>query len=220
MQRAEKQADGCLTAILKIFSPSAGRKDLASLLYPYETKNVLTPAERDFYQVLKSVVGEEATIFIKVGLQDIFKITDQSIYTTARNRISTRHLDFLLCDPETFMPIAGIELDDSSHNREDRVRYDEFKDRVFAAAVLPLIRFPVRAKFEAAEIRAVLQSYFGKPETEEPKKIEQEQQPILCPKCGVPMVLKTAGKGAYKGQVFYACPNFPKCREKKPVPVS
>lgn len=34
-----------------------------------------------------------------------------------------------------------------------------------------------------------------------------------CPKRGVPMVLRTAQCGDRFGQVFYGCPNYPKCRQ-------
>jgi len=33
-----------------------------------------------------------------------------------------------------------------------------------------------------------------------------------CPKCGKPLVLKTAHKGANAGGKFWACPGFPGCR--------
>ena len=35
----------------------------------------------------------------------------------------------------------------------------------------------------------------------------------LCPKCHVPMVRRTAKKGANQGNAFFGCPNFPKCRQ-------
>ena len=35
----------------------------------------------------------------------------------------------------------------------------------------------------------------------------------LCPKCNVPMVRRTAKKGANQGNEFFGCPNFPKCRQ-------
>ncbi len=35
---------------------------------------------------------------------------------------------------------------------------------------------------------------------------------ILCPKCGAPMVKRTARKGARAGKPFYGCSNYPKCR--------
>ena len=38
-----------------------------------------------------------------------------------------------------------------------------------------------------------------------------EEVPV-CPKCGAPMVLRTATKGDNKGGQFYGCSQFPKCR--------
>lgn len=35
---------------------------------------------------------------------------------------------------------------------------------------------------------------------------------ILCPKCGAPMVKRTARKGARAGKPFYGCSNYPTCR--------
>jgi len=39
----------------------------------------------------------------------------------------------------------------------------------------------------------------------------------LCPKCGIPMVLRTARQGDHKGQQFFGCRNYPRCREMLPV---
>ena len=39
----------------------------------------------------------------------------------------------------------------------------------------------------------------------------------LCPKCGIPMVLRTASQGNHIGQQFYGCRNYPRCREILPV---
>ena len=35
---------------------------------------------------------------------------------------------------------------------------------------------------------------------------------MLCPKCGKPMVIRTAKKGADAGKQFYGCSGFPNCR--------
>lgn len=39
-----------------------------------------------------------------------------------------------------------------------------------------------------------------------------EEATILCPKCGAPMVKRTARKGARAGKSFYGCSNYPKCK--------
>ncbi|MGA2656677.1 MAG: four helix bundle suffix domain-containing protein [Verrucomicrobiota bacterium] len=33
-----------------------------------------------------------------------------------------------------------------------------------------------------------------------------------CPRCGKPMALRTARKGAYAGSQFWGCSNYPECR--------
>ncbi|GHD30042.1 nuclease-related domain-containing protein [Parahalioglobus pacificus] len=38
-----------------------------------------------------------------------------------------------------------------------------------------------------------------------------------CPKCDIPMTLRTAKKGAKAGNQFWGCSNFPKCRYTRPV---
>lgn len=46
------------------------------------------------------------------------------------------------------------------------------------------------------------------------KKIVNEKQGVkTCPKCGSPMVLRRAKKGANAGSRFWGCSNFPGCRE-------
>lgn len=41
--------------------------------------------------------------------------------------------------------------------------------------------------------------------------------PPTCPKCGAPMILRTASKGENKGNKFYGCSKFPQCRGIRPV---
>lgn len=45
---------------------------------------------------------------------------------------------------------------------------------------------------------------------EEAIKVENNDQ-VLCPKCGAAMIKRTATKGANAGKEFYGCSNFPKC---------
>jgi hypothetical protein len=48
-------------------------------------------------------------------------------------------------------PILGIELDDSSYERPDRVRRDDFVRSVFRAARLPLLPIVARRSYDAWE---------------------------------------------------------------------
>ena len=55
-------------------------------------------------------------------------------------------------------------------------------------------------------------------EKQEEPDLHEEQQDvtaekvILCPKCGAPMVKRTATKGQNAGKEFWGCPMFPGCR--------
>ncbi len=46
-------------------------------------------------------------------------------------------------------------------------------------------------------------------------EVKEETAQPTCPKCGAPMVLRTAKKGNNSGNQFYGCTNFPKCRGVK-----
>ena len=45
-----------------------------------------------------------------------------------------------------------------------------------------------------------------------PETIPQTNEPLICPRCGSKLVLRTAKKGANIGNQFYGCSSFPKCR--------
>lgn len=67
---------------------------------------------------------------------------------------------------------------------------------------------------EYKESKQKLSSTPSQPEPEpEAEKLQEKPSSILCPKCGAPMILRTASKGANQGKQFYGCSNFPKCRE-------
>ncbi|SEP68573.1 Topoisomerase DNA binding C4 zinc finger [Lachnospiraceae bacterium RM5] len=44
------------------------------------------------------------------------------------------------------------------------------------------------------------------------KELSEKSREKLCPKCGKPLKIRTATKGAYVGKQFYGCSSFPKCR--------
>ena len=72
------------------------------------------------------------------------------------------------------------------------------------------------------ELAQVLNRYFDLPVEKEPAEIQSNHptgdqgDPPICPKCGIPMLLRKVGQGEHKGKQFYGCQNFPRCREMKP----
>lgn len=196
-------------------------------MYPYRVRDdFLSNAEKTFYRVLKQVVGDRALIFTKVGLWDIFFVARPRQNFKAKARIDRKHVDFLLCHPETIQPLVALELDDSSHQRADRIERDEFVDAVFETAQLPLIHIPVQYGYNTGELAAKLTPYLDneqqladrKERNAPPATVQVNAKGIpLCPKCGAPMVIRVASRGQHQGERFYACPNYPKCKSVIPI---
>ncbi|HLO04464.1 MAG TPA: DUF2726 domain-containing protein [Symbiobacteriaceae bacterium] len=148
---------GCLGFLFNLFG-IAGPAAPNSL--PYRTReSLLTPGEQPFYPVLRLAVGSSYQICPKVRLADLFAVKP---YNQAyQNKLLPMHIDFLLCDPVTLRPVAGVELDDRSHERNDAQRRDRFKDNLFESAGLPLIRIPNRRSYDPHEIRETLLQRIG-----------------------------------------------------------
>jgi len=47
--------------------------------------------------------------------------------------------------------------------------------------------------------------------------VKEKENTNLCPKCGSELVLRVAKQGANKGNEFYGCSNYPKCRHTATV---
>jgi ribosomal protein S27AE len=203
--------------------------------FPYRLRDdFLSAAELSFYQVLRTVVGSRMQICPKVGLGDLFfaETGDRPKNRAFTNRIDRKHVDFVLCDPKTMRPLVAVELDDRSHEREDRQQRDVFVEGVFAAAGLPLVRVPVRSAYPPWELEAKLAPYLtgvNPPPPPGPKAapvaessvatepLEPKADAPPCPKCGGTMLLRTAKIGANAGGQFWGCANYPKCRSVVPV---
>ncbi len=56
-------------------------------------------------------------------------------------------------------PLAGVELDDSSHNRKERQDRDVFVEQAFSAAQLPLVRIRVQREYNLQELVAQVEPF-------------------------------------------------------------
>ena len=190
--------------------------------HPYRLRDdFLSQAERSFYLVLRSAVSSWATVCLKVNLGDLFFPTckDRGEWRAYLNKIDRKHVDFLLCNLSDAKPLMGVELDDRSHNKKSHRQRDQFVDKVFEAAGLPLTRFKARSGYIARDLNDKLRARLGTAETKtpqyEPILAPQSEGPLTnptCPRCSGEMTLRTVKSGKNKGNQFWGCTNFPKCR--------
>jgi len=208
-------------------------------LLPYERQpSLFTPAERSFLGVLEQAVGNQFRIMGKVRLGDIVKVKaglDNKARQSAFNRIQSKHVDFIACDPNDLSIQFAVELDDKSHEREDRQDRDAFVDKVMEAAGIPIIHFQAKRTYVVQEVRDTLVAKLNPPEEKAanvptqkpvsspaPVAIPVASTPLpqssaastspKCPSCGAEMVRRKAKSGQNAGNEFWGCQNYPRCK--------
>lgn len=125
--------------------------------YPYYArKNLLTRSELRFHQALAGAVDERFVIAMSVRLADVINCSRDAWTAGHGALISSKQLDFVLCEPHTTRIVLAIELDDPTHGLADRVERDEFLDNAMRAAGVPLLRVPTAKAYDVDTLRAAI----------------------------------------------------------------
>lgn len=203
--------------------------------YSYFTREqLLSQTELAFYSILKTVIQDDIIICPKVGLNEIFldKSKEKKESYKYLNKISMKPIDFLICNSNNLKPILVIELEDVSYNRKNRVERDRLLNKLFNEANLPLLRFARKSCYKSHEIKEKIDLILIESErsidivaatleTDSLTDINENKHrrrrnkygKLLCPTCGASMIVRKTKRGPNKGKQFYACSNYPKCKE-------
>ncbi|NJK34557.1 MAG: DUF2726 domain-containing protein [Oscillatoriales cyanobacterium SM2_2_1] len=146
-------------AIFVGFRPKPNKtSDPSTQEYSYKVRGaLLTPAEVRFYRALKESVGDRLVIFSKVRVADVLTPEtglNKSHWQRAFNKISAKHFDFVLCDPDELTVSVVIELDDRSHQKPSRMDRDNFLNLAVQSSELKMLRFTVKAAYSVLEIES------------------------------------------------------------------
>jgi len=218
-----------LVLALLLFGLLKSKPKTPSGAIPYLRKDrLLSPAERSLYGVLKQTLGHQYEIFAQVRIADLLQVRrglGRGESQSAINRISSKQMDFVLCTPDDMRIVACIELDDSSHNAAKRAERDDFINKAFQAAGLPLLRIKTQASYSGSAIAMQLEQKLGIKQLgiQEPKEVAadsgSEEAARRCPNCSALMVRKQATKGTHAGAHFLACTAYPACKTIIPIKV-
>jgi len=111
--------------------------------YPYKKRELLTANEFGFYQKLKPLINQYGLhITVKMRLADLVEVKptdDKSLWAECFNKIKSKHIDFVIVEPDDMTAECLIELQDSSHDEPERVERDEFVKKLCSETGLPLI---------------------------------------------------------------------------------
>ena len=99
--------------------------------HAYQARSILTQNEYYAFKELQKIIKDkDYMICPKVRLLDIIEpIKGQKKFKTLFYKVQSKHVDFVICDQEAHIK-AIIELDDGSHDKEDRKERDRFVDEI------------------------------------------------------------------------------------------
>jgi hypothetical protein len=144
-----------LTGIAVALKPRRRNAGALDAPWPLERKPaLLSPAEQTLYQRLVEALPNHR-ILTQVQLLQTVRFKRGSRDAGVLNRISQLSIDFLVVTPETAI-VAAIELNDATHNDEQRRRADARKAHALKSAGIPLLIWSVREMPDVPAIRAAV----------------------------------------------------------------
>lgn len=141
--------------LVKLFTNDSSGKVSKKTPYKYTKQNFLiSRPEHEFFNILVELFSDQYHIFTQVHLPTIIdhKVPGQD-WKPAFSHINGKSVDFVICDKTYIKPLLAIELDDKSHERQDRIERDSEVERMLQEAGMPLIRFENHGNFNTEEIR-------------------------------------------------------------------
>lgn len=140
--------------------PQNKKNNDSNKFYNYrKNEYFFTRAESAFYRNLVKATEETHIVLSKVRIADLIEpayTPYTKIYGSAFNKISRKHVDFVLINKNNLIIQAAIELDDSSHQRTDRQKSDRVKNEAFKNAGLALFRINKGTDFNPEKLKEIL----------------------------------------------------------------
>ena len=164
MPLADAQPDATLPIALTVLA-AVGLVLLVAVLrraararrLPYFSREtLLTQGETAFYRVLRQVVPDGMALCFKVRLCDLIDCAADARRKGFWSKISQKHIDFVLVDASDTAIRLAIELDDRSHDRQDRRARDAFVDGALDVAGIPILRVPAAGEYDARTLRTAI----------------------------------------------------------------
>jgi len=185
---------------------------------PYRLREpFLSTPELALYRVLRELVGARYVICPKVALNDVFFIVRPNENVHFFNKLFRKHVDFLLCDPQSMAPAFGVEMVKAIAKAETRAR-DQFMDELFTSAGLPLVHVPSGDRYETSDIMHLFQIAVTKIGETATLRIDRTSDTVPhCPVCGKMMVLRIHRNGPKAFKKYYGCMDSPKCNGMIPI---
>ena len=126
----------------------------ADEVWPFYAKKALSQPEQILYFRLVQALPEHI-VLAQVQLSRLLGVKKGNNYQAWFNRINRMSADFVVCNKDTSI-VAVIELDDATHQKEDRQAADAKKDKALASAGIRIVRWQVKLIPDIAAIQSTI----------------------------------------------------------------
>ncbi|BDT88525.1 DUF2726 domain-containing protein [Nocardia cyriacigeorgica] len=104
-------------------------------------RTVLNRSESGVDQLLSEYAHENGyRVLVKMRLRDVIDASDFARNNREKNFLWTSHVDFIIVDTSTNIPVLAVEYDGPSHTSASQVERDQIKDRLCRKSGLPVLR--------------------------------------------------------------------------------
>ena len=134
------------------FLKAKGQGGIGDEAWPFYAKKPLSQPEQVLYFRLVQALPEHI-ILAQVQLSRLLGVKKGNNYQAWFNRINRMSADFVVCNKDSSI-VAVIELDDATHQKEDRQAADAKKDKALASANVRVIRWQAKAIPDVANIQS------------------------------------------------------------------
>ncbi len=137
-----------ILAVVKAKSQSGVGDDV----WPYYAKKPLSQPEQVLYFRLVQALPDHI-VLAQVQLSRLLGVKKGNNYQAWFNRINRMSADFVVCKKDSSI-VAVIELDDATHQKEDRQAADAKKDKALSSADIRVVRWQVKSIPDITAIQA------------------------------------------------------------------
>jgi very-short-patch-repair endonuclease len=137
-------------AVLKAKSQGGG----ADEVWPFYAKKPLSQPEQVLYFRLVQALPDHI-VLAQVQLSRLLGVKKGNNYQAWFNRINRMSADFVVCNKDSSI-VSVIELDDTTHQKEDRQAADAKKDKALSSAGIRIVRWQAKAIPDIAAIQSTI----------------------------------------------------------------
>lgn len=147
--------------LLKIFENRITDTDKKQSFF-YLKDGTMNSSEQALFINLNKQLGSEFIVLSKVRIEDFVGVKHDGLSRNERfglrNKIKSRHVDFLICDMKSTKPLMVVELDGGSHNAPLRKKRDDVLDDMYNDIKIAYVHVRVGIDFEkkVEEIKLLL----------------------------------------------------------------